>query len=189
MIWTHLPQLALEGCGRRLMENGTGRRITVSAIAGTVLAAALAGVVSQTSGYATKASGTDAYLYGMALEAMGNFTDVTGSLPFLAITALAVGAAIYAWGDFVWRAWATRWRSRSRLSLRSPDRKLIAMSLMFIFGGGLALSALWYAGERYLVKSEPTTKRAKVEVKPAITPNIDGAQLSENLGDLSQGAS
>jgi hypothetical protein len=49
------------------------------------------------------------------------------------------------------------------------------MSLMFIFGGGLALSALWYAGERYLVKSEPTTKRAKVEVKPAITPNIDGA--------------
>ncbi|KZD21780.1 hypothetical protein A4A58_11680 [Tardiphaga robiniae] len=70
---------------------------------------------------------------------------------FIILACAAVGAAIYSWVDLVIRMWSERWRLTDRLSFGSSDRKLIAMSLMLIFGGGFALSALWLAGERFMV--------------------------------------
>jgi hypothetical protein len=143
------------------MENGTSKRLTISAIAFIVLIPLFQGFLSSSAEYASKATGADALPYRLWGLGMAKLSSITTSLPFLLIAAGAIAVAIFVWSDYVWRRWRERWGLKDRLSFRAPDRKLIAMSLMLIFGSGFALSALWVAGERFLGGASVVTVKSE----------------------------
>lgn len=147
------------------MEDGGAKRITVSAIAAALVLGTIGGVAQRSAGYAFQASGGDAWAYRSMVSAMDKAAHLLTSPLFIIVASAAAGAAIYSWVDFIVRKWLERWKQTERLSFAALDRKLFAMTLMLIFGGGFALSVLWVAGERFLVKRPITAANtAKVTI-------------------------
>jgi hypothetical protein len=166
------------------MENGLAKRFTLSAIAAALLLGALGGAAQQTAGYALQASGGDAWAYRTTVSAMDKAAHFLTSPLFIIVACAAAGAAIYSWADFIVRKWNERWRQAGRLSFASPDRKLIAMSLMLIFGSGFVLSTLWVAVERFAKSSPPEQRLASPTEGPVSgyrTTVSEIAQRTERL--------
>jgi hypothetical protein len=162
------------------MENGGVKRLTISAIAAALILGMIGGAAQQTAGYTLRASGGDAWAYRIMVQAMDDAAQFLISPLFVITACAAVGAAIYSWADFIVRKWRERWRLTKRLSFRTAERRLMAMTLMLLLGGGFALSVLWVAGEQFLAKPDaPSAKSPKrtAAKKDLLAPSITESRL------------
>ena len=93
--------------------------------------------------------------------------SITESGPFLFALAAVTGGAWFLWADYFFRHWAESIRATTRpLSIKNVDRRLVAMTLMFIFATGLALSAGWFVYERRGASSNANTAVKSIGSSP-----------------------
>ena len=109
--------------------------------------------------YAAKASGLDTLGVNSAIWLARKVSDLVSPFALLMAAMIFLGAAISSWGTYIGRSWLVWWSSIEKLTIRHIERRLLAMTLMWIFGTGFALSALWYGGEKFISRKAGTVDK------------------------------
>src|SRR6266478_412663 len=133
-------------------------RLALTALAALLGSGVVLGIVQANVQEWAKSSGNDQYLVNYAGPAMTRLAETTSSMPFIFITTMILGGAIFLWADSFARRWL-EWYAGHRghaISVRSIDRKLASMTLFFFLVVAMILSGAWVLYER---RNAPTDKQ------------------------------
>lgn len=124
-------------------------RLALTALAAVLGSGVILGLVQANVQEWAKASGNDQYLVKYTGPAMDRLAAFTSSGPFVFITAMIVGGALFLWADSFVKRWS-EWRisqSGKIFSIKNIDRRLASMTTLFILIIAVVMCAAWVAYE------------------------------------------
>jgi hypothetical protein len=137
-------------------------RLALTALAALLGSGVILGLVQANVQEWAKASGNDQYLVKYTGPLMDRIAAFTSSAPFVFVTAMIVGGAMFLWADTFVRRWSEWWAAQSGkpFSIRNIDRRLASMTTLFILMAAVVLCAAWVAYENRKPADQVTTVTA-----------------------------